>query len=114
MPVFRGPSQGLEVAPLLQPVAENRPAHLLGTDGAHGAAVAVEFQAARFEVEDAVVQQAAHLAFGVIHHVLVDHAVDPARQDGVEVRHEVHIVAIVPTERGEVVGEVLALGENAV
>ena len=42
---------------------------------------------------------------------LVDHSVDTARQYGVDVRHELHIVAVVLGKVGEAVGEGLADGE---
>ena len=57
------------------------------------------------------VEQRADLGLRIVDQRLVDDAVDPARQDRVEMRHQRDIVAIIAAELGQVVGEALAAGE---
>src|SRR5690606_18783784 len=57
------PQPGLEMLPVIQCLAVDRPAHLFGTGGAHGAIVLEEAQARRVERQPAVIQQPAHLGF---------------------------------------------------
>ena len=52
---------GLEIPPLFHAIAENGPANLLGTRGAHGAVVLIEAQAGGLERETAIVEQPANL-----------------------------------------------------
>src|SRR3546814_2947816 len=52
-----------------------------------------------------------HFGFGVVEQRLVDHAVDAARLDRVDMRHQPHIVAVIGADIGEAVAERLPLGE---
>ena len=60
------------MAPLVDAVLVDRPAHLFGTRGADRAIVFVEAQAAGLEGQAEIIEQAAHFAFGVVDHALVD------------------------------------------
>ena len=70
---------GLERHVRFGPLAEDRTADLFGAGGAHSTLGAVEFQAGLLERQPAIVQQRANFALGIANHVLIDHAVDPAR-----------------------------------
>src|SRR5882724_7741873 len=70
---------GLKVAPLIEALAEDGPAHLLrarGTDAAFGA---VEFDAGRFEGQIAEVEDESDTALEVVDHVLVMDTQHPVR-----------------------------------
>ena len=65
---------GLEVLPLLEPLAKDRLAHLLGAGGAHAALGLVELDALRLELKPAEIEHAPHAALKILDHVLVMHA----------------------------------------
>src|SRR4029079_4982273 len=89
----------------------NRLAHLFGTCRAHWPLVLEEAQASVFERQAAVVQQAAHFVFRVRHQLLIDHAMDAARQYGIEMPHQVNIIAVVASDSVESVTETLTVRE---
>src|SRR5262249_8026897 len=88
------PERGLEraepgfvLAPLVQSGGEDRLAPLLGAGRAHAAAVGVEFDAGRLELQAAVAEDPPHRAFQVLDHVLVVDPQDPAGQGLVPMAH---------------------------
>src|SRR6202034_2118763 len=101
----------LEVSPLFKPLAEDRPAHLLGARRAYRALVLVEAQAGGLERQRAMPEELADLCLGVVDQPLVKHAMHAPGQHRVEMRHEGDVVAVVAAEVVEPVGEVLAACE---
>src|SRR5579872_4587627 len=97
--------------PLIQTVAEDGLANLLGAGGAHGTLVFVEAQAPLLERQAAIFQQPAHLALGVLHQRLIVDAMDTPGQHGIEVRHELDVVAVIAADVGQVITEMLPAGE---
>src|SRR6187397_3495870 len=69
----------LVMLPLLHPLAKNGPTHLFGAGRANSPLIFMESQYAFLERKAAVREQPAHLAFGVLDHPLVEHAVHAAR-----------------------------------
>ena len=69
-----GPEPRFVMTPLIEAFAENRPADLFGTRGAHAPLVLVEFHAGRLEFQTAKVENSAHIGFQIVDHVLVPHA----------------------------------------
>src|SRR5262249_8545839 len=78
--LLQWPQPRLEVAPMIDAITENRFANLLRAGGAHRAVVLVEAQTAGVERQGAVLRGAAHLAFRILDHGFVVHAMDPAWQ----------------------------------
>ena len=69
---------------MVHAISEDRLAHLFGTGGAHGPIVAPEFEAGRLEFQPDSAEQAAHLGFGVGHHLLIDHPGRSAGRSGID------------------------------
>src|SRR5690242_6709039 len=88
----------LEMAPLFDPLPEDRLAHLFGACGAHGTAVAIEVQTFLLERQAAIVEQGADFALGILDHAFIEDAVHASRQYGVEMRHQRDIVGVVAAE----------------
>src|SRR5665213_3669469 len=84
----QGAKPGFVIAPLVHRLGEDRLANLLGAGGAHRPRVGVEVQAGRLEGQAAIGQQAADLAFRVVHQGFVDDPVNAPGQDGVEMGHQ--------------------------
>src|ERR1700728_826380 len=61
----------LEIPPLVETFLEDRPPHLLGAGRAHAALILPELQARGLELQVAEVEELAHVAFEVLHDVLV-------------------------------------------
>src|SRR5688572_14156766 len=101
----------LIVPPLVHALLEYGPTHLFGAGGADGPLVLVELEHGGLEFQAAVGQQAAHLGLGILHHVLVEHAVHPPGQHLVEMRHELYVIAVVPPDLGQVVRKTLPARE---
>src|SRR5207249_2922267 len=103
---------GLVVTPLVQTLAVDRLADLLRARGTHAAFGPVELDARGLEFELAIVEQAANIAFQVIHQVLVLHAQHPPGQDGIPVPHELQVGTVVARDVFDAVGEFLAVREQ--
>ena len=97
--------------PLVKPLTKDRLAHLFGTGCPDRAFGLEKAQALCFEWQSAMVEQGAHLCFGVVNQGFAEHAVHAASQDVVEMRHQVDIVAVEAAEVFQAVGEILAAGE---
>src|SRR5689334_25328501 len=76
--LLQGVEPRLVVFPLLHAVAKNGLTHLFGACRAHSPLIFMEAEHAFLERKAAVLEQAAHLALGVLDHVLVEHAVHAA------------------------------------
>src|SRR5580658_11015272 len=101
------------VPPLVESLAVDRLADLLGARGTYAAPGLVEADALRLEVEPAVLEDASHAAFQVLDHILVMHAQDaPGRQHTVPVAHELEVGAVVARDVVDAIGELLALREQ--
>ena len=74
------------MAEMVHTIPINWLAHLLRTSGTHCALILVKPQTALLERQPAVIEQPAYFAFGVVDHLFVEHAMDPTRQHGIEVR----------------------------
>jgi len=81
----------------------------------------VELQAAVLKLQTEIGKQRPDFPFRVGDQVLVDYAMNSARQDGIEMRHEFDVVAIIASNVSEVMREwhahrkvVLKAGEPAV
>ncbi len=98
--------------PLLEPVAVDRLAHLLGACGAHAAPVLVEGDALRLEFQPAERQQPPYAPFQVLHHVLVQDPQHSPGQHRIPVTHELEVSAVVTRDVLDAVGELLAVGEQ--
>src|SRR5689334_4286401 len=98
-------------APLLGRFAVDWTPHLLRAGGANGALSLVEFEYLGLEVQTAMVEQASDLGFGVVHHTLVEDAVDAPRQHGVDMRHQPDVIGIISADVTEIVAEVLPARE---
>ncbi len=85
--LFEWAEPGLKIPPLIEAFLENRPAPLFGTRGSYAAFGFIELDALRFESESAEIQNAAHIAFEIVDHILVLDPQDLARQDCVPVLH---------------------------
>ena len=94
--------------PLVQAFPVDGLADLFGTRGAYAAFIFVKLKAGTFEGQPAVLQDTAHAAVQIIDHVFVLYAEHCVWQDCVPVLHEAHIVAVVPSNVGQAVGEFLA------
>ena len=79
--------------------------HLLRTCGAYGTIVFVEAQAAIVERQATVFEQASYLIFRVVDHRFVDHTMNAPGKHDIEMRHQLHVVAVVTTDVIEVVRE---------
>src|SRR6516162_2432430 len=101
-----------EILPLVEALAIDRLSHLLGARRAHAAPVLVERYALRLELQAAELQQAAHAALEIVHHVLVVHAQHPAPEHAVPVPHELEVGAVVTGDLLDAVREFLAVGEE--
>src|ERR1700676_125171 len=77
---FKRLEPGLEMLPLIETLAKDGLANLLGTRGSHASQGLVELDAPGFEFESAEFQDAAHIALEVVDHVLVMHPQNPAGQ----------------------------------
>ena len=81
---------------------------MFGTGGTHRPRVFEEAQAALFEWQFAVVQQAPNFRFGVIYQLFIDNAMHAAREHRIEVGHQGHVVVVVPANIREAIAEALA------
>ena len=82
---------GLEITPLVDALAVDRAAHLLGTRRVHAPVGPVELDAGRLEHEAAEIQHAPDAALEVVDDILVLDAQHATRQDRVPVIHEAHV-----------------------
>jgi len=82
--------------------------NLFGACRADRALVVIKLQAARLERQAAVGQEPADLRFRILDHPLIKHPVNAAGQDGIEMGHELHIVAVIAADVLQPIGEVLA------
>src|SRR6202011_5856070 len=62
---------GLVATPLVEALAKDRLAHLLGACGADAALGAVELEACRLERQLAILEDPPYTALKIVHHVLV-------------------------------------------
>ncbi len=97
--------------PVVHALPENRAPHLLGAGGTHGPLVFIEAQALLLERQSAVIEEPANLGLGVLDRGLVEYAMHPARENRIDVSHQINVITVVAAEIGEVVREVLAAGE---
>ena len=95
-------------APFVGGIAIDRLANLFRARRANGPLGLVELEAGRLEIQSAVAQQASDLRFGIVHHALVDHPMDPAREHAVDMSHQPHIVGVITADMLEIVGERLS------
>ena len=72
----------------------------------------MELDAGRLEGQGAEVEQAAHLAFEIVHHVFVLNAQHEAGQHVVPVVHQLHVLPVVVADFAQAVGELLAFAEQ--
>ena len=71
--------KGFEILPLVEPFPVDRLADLLGTRGADRTLGLVELHAGGLEFEHAAeIKETAHIAFEVVHHLLVHDAQHPS------------------------------------
>src|SRR6202522_2933040 len=101
----------LEVLPLIQSLAINRPANLFRTGRAHAALRLMELDALGFDLEAAVFKNAPPAALEIVDYVLVMHAQHPSGQYTVPVAHQLEIGSIVTRDVFDAVGELLAIGK---
>src|SRR5207237_8799748 len=99
------------VTPLLERISEYGQAHLLGARRAHRPRILVKAQAGFLEWQSAIAEQPANFTFDVFDQPLVENTVDEARQHGVEMRHQRHIVAVVAGDVLKIVAESLSARE---
>ena len=99
------------MSPAIHPVSENGLPNLLGARRAYRPIVFVEPKARVLERQAAILEQPAHLGFGVVDHRFVENAVNAARQHGIDMGHQLHVVAIVAADVIETIGEILAARE---
>src|ERR1700722_7462103 len=97
--------------PMVDALAENRLPHLLGARRTHRPLVFVKFETAVLERQTAIIKKTSHLGLGVVDHVFIENSMHPARQYRIDVSHQVHIIAIVPADVLETVGETLPTRE---
>ncbi len=71
----------------------------------------IETQALLLERQPAVIEEPANLRLGILDHRLIEYAMHATRQHRIDMRHQLHVVAIVSAEIAEIVGEVLAAGK---
>src|SRR5437016_1806764 len=107
-----GREPGLEVTPLIPTFLVDRAPHLLGACRAHAASVLMVLETLRLEWQLAELEDAPHVAFQVLDHILVLHTQYAARQHRIPVRHQLDVAAIVTRDVLEAVGELLAGGEQ--
>ena len=81
---------------------------MFGTGGTHRPRVFEEAQAALFEWQFAVLQQAPNFRLGVVYQLLINNAVHAPRQHRIEVGHQRHVVVVVPANIREAIAEALA------
>jgi hypothetical protein len=101
----------LESLPGFGAVPVDRLTDLFRRRGADSTLGFVEAQACLFEVQPAGAEQGADLGLRVLDHMLIDDAVDAARQDVVDMGHQPDVVAIIAPQIRQIVSEGLALGE---
>src|SRR4051794_25254203 len=94
--------------PLVSRLTVDWPPHLLGTWSPDSPFSLVEFEHLGFEIQPAILEQRPNLGFRVLDHSLIKYAVNAARKNLVDMRHQANIIGIVTPKRVEVVGEVLA------
>src|SRR5690606_17353763 len=98
----------LHRAPLVDPVAVDRPPYLLRTRGTNRTFVGMEIEARLLERQPEPSQHRAHLGLQIGDHALVEDAMDMARQNLIEMRHQVDIVRVMASHVGEIVTERLS------
>ncbi len=98
----------LEVLPLVDALAIDRAANLLGTRRVHPPLGLVEVDAGSLEFEAAVVQDPPHAAFEVVDDVLVLHAQDATGQHRVPMIHQAYVQRVIAPDVFEAVGELLS------
>src|SRR5271154_678913 len=103
---------GFVIPPLVDAFAADGLSHLLRTDRVHVTLSLMELQAGRLEAQATEVQDAAHIALQVLHHVFVLHGQDPPRQRLAPVPHELKIIAVLVRNVPDAVTELLAAREQ--
>ena len=86
------------MAPVIQTIGENRLADLFGTGGVHRAAIFEEAQTGGVKRQAEIVQQAAHLGFGIGHQILIDDTVNSPRLDLVKMGEQPDVVGVVAAD----------------
>src|SRR5258708_12794624 len=81
---LQGIEPGVVVAPVFEPLVEDRLAYLLGARRAYRTRVLVEPEAPRLEGQLAVGEQAPHLGFRIGDDRLVEDPVDPLRNSALD------------------------------
>src|ERR1700730_8574729 len=109
---FKRLEPGLEILPLIETLAIDGLANLLGARGSHASHRLMELDALRFKFEAAEFQNAAHIALEVVDHVLVMYPQNPAGQHVIPMPHEFQIRTVVACDVVDAVGELLALREQ--
>src|SRR5260370_41940604 len=92
---FKRLEPGLEMLPLIETLAIDGLANLLGTRGAHASHGLMELDAPGFEFESAESKDAPDATFEVVDHVLVMHPQNPAGQHVIPIPHQLQIGTIV-------------------
>src|SRR6516165_4114102 len=85
--IFQRSEPGLVMTPMIDAFGINRPAHLLGADGADDAPSLVEAQALLFERQPAVVEEPLHLSPRIGDQLLVINAMHAIRERRVDMLH---------------------------
>ena len=94
--------------PMIKPILVDGLANLLGAGRPYGTLIFIKTKAGILELQPAVLEERAHLGLGILDQALVGHPVYPARANGIKMRHEIGIVAIVAAQIGERIGKILA------
>ena len=90
-------------------VAINRLAHLLRADGRDGAIGGEEVEACVFEPDPYMLEKAPDLRFGIPNEIFVQGAMHCSGKDGVEMSHQLHIIAVESSKIAQPVSTILSL-----
>jgi len=96
------------VAPLLEPLAVDRAPYLFGTGCPNLTLVFVKPQATIVKSDPKIIEHSANLEFGLGHQILMDHAMDPARSDHIEMGQHADVIRIETADVVQVIGKLLA------
>ena len=102
----------LVIAPFLEAVPGDGFSDLLGTHGDDGTLGPVKLDTGGLERQPEIIEQPADLVFRAFHQLFIHHAVNLPWKNGVEMRHQCDVVAVVLRDVGEACGILLVAGKQ--
>src|SRR5678816_3125275 len=94
------------MAPVIDPVAVDRAAHLLGAGRVDGALRTMRLETGRVERHANVIEQATYLSFLVVDQPLIEDVMDRTRLDPVHMLHHTQVIGVEMADRFLAVGAV--------